>query len=405
MSTEIILALCTILLVSYVFDLTSKKTRVPSVILLLLMGWLIKQATHFFGILVPDLTDLLPILGTVGLVLIVLEGSMDLEMDEQSFPLIKKSFYMAFVPFTIMAIILAFAFHEFGHYPFRESLINALPFCIISSAIAIPSVQNWSKNDKGFITYESSLSDIIGVVIFNFIALNTTFSAGTFGYFLLEIVAILVISILATLGLSLLLSRLNHHIKFGPILILVVLIYTITKIYHLPGLIFIMIFGLTLANIKEIIAKSKINILKLDHISTEIQQFKDIVAEATFLIRTMFFIVFGYLIELNEVINPETIGWALGIVVVLLLLRVTMLKLLRLKVFPLMFVAPRGLITILLFFSILLEDRIHFVNQSLIIQVILLTILVMMVGLIFTKSSSKETPEEFSASDEMKTEE
>jgi hypothetical protein len=47
-------------------------------------------------------------------------------------------------------------------------------------------------------------------------------------------------------------------------------------------------------------------------------------------------------------------------------------------------VAPRGLITILLFLSIAPEHKILLINNSVIIQVILLTALVMMVGLMVT---------------------
>ena len=55
MSTYIIIAICTLLLIAYLFDLSASKTRIPSVILLLLLGWILKQSTNFFGIHVPDL--------------------------------------------------------------------------------------------------------------------------------------------------------------------------------------------------------------------------------------------------------------------------------------------------------------------------------------------------------------
>jgi Na+:H+ antiporter len=60
-----------------------------------------------------------------------------------------------------------------------------------------------------------------------------------------------------------------------------------------------------------------------------------------------------------------------------------LLKLLKLPVSPLLFIAPRGLITILLFLAIMPTDNIALVNTSLVIQVIILTALVMMIGLMF----------------------
>lgn len=43
MTIAIIITLCILLLLAYVFDLTSSKTKVPSVILLLLLGFAMRQ--------------------------------------------------------------------------------------------------------------------------------------------------------------------------------------------------------------------------------------------------------------------------------------------------------------------------------------------------------------------------
>lgn len=386
MNTDIIIVFCVLLLIAYLFDLTASKTKIPSVILLMLLGWTVQQASRTFKVEIPDLSSVLPILGTIGLILIVLEGTLELELSKSEIPLIRKSLIMSLLPLVFTAAALSWAFHYWGGYDYRSSLINALPFCIISSAIAIPSVRNWSKANKTFIIYESSLSDIIGVVAFNFIALNTDFGIETFGFFLLELLIILVISVLATVLLSLILSRLNHHIKFGPILILIILTYTITKTLHLPGLIFIVVFGLAIGNIDKF---NNIQIMRYFHperLNKEVKQFKDIVIEATFLTRSLFFLLFGFLIELKDVFNPHTIYWAGGVVGVIVFFRIIMLAILRLRIFPLTFITPRGLITILLFYSIDPLNKIDIVNESLIVQVILISVILMMIGVFFTKN-------------------
>lgn len=73
MTSGIIITICTLLLLAYVFDITSAKTKIPSVILLLISGWLVRQVTDYLQLPVPDLNGILPILGTIGLILIVLE--------------------------------------------------------------------------------------------------------------------------------------------------------------------------------------------------------------------------------------------------------------------------------------------------------------------------------------------
>jgi cell volume regulation protein A len=87
----LIISLCLLLLVAYLFDLTAARTKIPSVILLLLLGWVVREATLLFSIAIPDLSSTLPILGTIGLILIVLEGSLELELNNSKIWLIKKS--------------------------------------------------------------------------------------------------------------------------------------------------------------------------------------------------------------------------------------------------------------------------------------------------------------------------
>lgn len=389
MSTTIIIAFCVLLLVAYVFDLTSSKTKIPSAILLLLLGWGVKQLTGWFNVELPNLIPILPVLGTIGLILIVLEGSLELELNKTKLGLIKKSVLGALLPMLALAFLLAFAFNYFGHYGLKNSLTNAIPFCVISSAIAIPSVRNLSSYNKEFVIYESSLSDILGVLIFNFLALNETIDAQSFGNFTWQLVIIIVVSFFATIGLSFLLNKIEHHIKFIPIILLIVFIYAVSKIYHLPGLVFILIFGLSIGNLDELKKFKWIEKFKPDELNSEVIKFKELVIEMAFLVRASFFLLFGYLIETSEVLNSKTFLWALGIVFFIFAFRAIQLKLSKLPLQPLLFVAPRGLITILLFLSIESTQTISIVNNSLIIQVIILTALVMMVGLISSKPQKK----------------
>jgi len=90
MTTTIIIAICSLLLIAYAFDLTSSRTKIPSVILLLLLGWLVKQVTTLAQVQVPNLSPILPVLGTIGLILIVLEGALELELDKSKIPVIKN---------------------------------------------------------------------------------------------------------------------------------------------------------------------------------------------------------------------------------------------------------------------------------------------------------------------------
>jgi len=387
MTTAIIITICLLLLLAYIFDISSPLTKIPSVILLLLLGWLVRQTTELFQLHIPDLNPLLPISGTIGLILIVLEGSLELELNKSKISIIKKSSLNALLPMFVLAFLIAFVFQYYSQVSFKTALVNAIPFCVISSAIAIPSVRNISAYHKEFTIYESSLSDIFGVLFFNFIALNDIINTQSFGNFALELLLIIIISFIAVLGLSFLLSRITHHITFTPIILMVILIYAVSKVYHLPGLIFILVFGLFLGNLDELKRFSWIEKLRPEKLDKEVKKFKEITVEATFLIRALFFMLFGFLMEAKEILNLETIPWAAAIVFSIIMVRWLALKISRLSASPLLFIAPRGLITILLFLAILPEQNIPIVNKSLIIQTIILSVFVMMLGLMTVKKN------------------
>ncbi len=390
MTTTIIISICVLLLLAYVFDISSFKTKIPSVILLLTVGWLVRQGAVFFQLNVPDLSSILPILGTVGLILIVLEGSLELELNRSKLGFISKTVIISFLPMLLFCFGLAAAFQYFGNISFKDGLANAIPFGVISSAIAIPSVQNLISKDKEFITYESSLSDIFGVIFFNFITLNDNIGTQSVGHFIVELFIILLVTFVATLGLSFLLSKIKHHVKFLPIILIIVLIYAVSKIYHLPGLIFILLFGLFIGNLDELKHFKFIQKLRPENLNKEVHKFKELISETAFLIRSLFFLLFGYLIETNELLNQETVVWAVAITISIFVLRFIFLKLFKQNIKPLMFIAPRGLITILLFLSIPINQVTGLANKSLIIQVIILTAIFMMIGLMSNKTKTDE---------------
>lgn len=385
MTITILITICVLLLFAYLFDITSSKTKIPSVILLLLLGIAVRQLSSFFDLKMPNLSLILPVLGTVGLILIVLEGSLELEINTSKLSTIFKSSLMALLPMLLFSLGLAYIFQQVGNTNFKSGLTNAIPFAVISSAIAIPSARNLTAKNKEFITYESSLSDIFGVIFFNFITLNDNIETKSIGYFILQLLIMLAISFIATLLLALFLHKIKHHIKFLPIIITIVLIYAVAKIFHLPALIFILLFGLFMGNIDELRNFKFINQLHPIEFDKEVHKFKELTTEFAFLIRSLFFLLFGYLIEIHEIFNKDSILLATLITAGIFIFRAVFLQILNIRLNPLLFLAPRGLITILLFLSIPLSQSIEVVNKSLIIQVIILTVLVMMTGLLNSK--------------------
>lgn len=391
MAETVIISICVLLLISYFFDITTKFTKIPSVILLLAIGWVINQISGLSGFVIPDLNVILPILGTLGLILIVLEGSLELELNRSKKSLVARTLLISTSSVLIMsALSTAWLYYEWD-IPIREGLINVIPFCIISSSIAIPSAVNLSGAKREFIIYESSLSDIVGVIFFNFATFGTAITLSGGFHFIGQFLLMIVISIVASLILAILLGKIDHHIKYGPIIISIILIYEISKIYHLPALIFILFFGLVLGNIDELRGVKFLKNVRFTRLTREVSLFKDVVIEATFVVRSLFFLVLGFVLETDDIINVSSLEWSVSIVVLIFVVRFFLLKITKMEVQPLVFIAPRGLITILLFLAIIPADKIPFLNQSIIIQVILMTTIIMMIGVMLSnKKDEKE---------------
>jgi cell volume regulation protein A len=384
--TTTIIIICVLLLFAYIFDISASKTKIPSVILLLTLGFIAKQFANFFNLDIPNLDSTLPILGTVGLILIVLEGSLELEVNRSKMGFVGKTALMAILPLFIFSFGFAYFLNYYEEIPLKIALVNAIPLAIISSAIAIPSAHHLTSKNKEFITYESSLSDIIGVVFFNFVALNEVIDANTFKRFGISVLVMLLVTFITTLGLAYLLSKIKHHVKYAPIILMTVLIYTVAKDYHLPALLFILLFGIFLGNLDEMKENKYIKKLQPEILTKEVQKFKELTMEIAFLVRAVFFLLFGYLIEAREILNYRTVLWAIGICFTLFVLRSIFLLILRISWMPLAFIFPRGLITILLFLSIPEKYSVDIINNSLIIQIIILSAFIMMTGLMSNKT-------------------
>ncbi len=293
----IILSICFLLLLAYLFDVSSSKTRVPSVLLLLFVGWLSKVIVKILNVSIPDLSFVLPVLGTIGLILIVLEGSLELELNRSKLPLIGKIILFSLLPVLILSFAVALIFRYLKDVPFEVAFANSIPFAVISSSVAISGAKDLEPKDREFIIYESSMSDIFGVVIFNFLMFNDNgIRIKSLVSFAFETLFVLIIAYVMTLVLAFLLSRIKHHVKFIPIIVIIIAIYSISKIYHLPALILILIFGLFLGNIDKIKVKEAdkyFHLLQIEVLIDEVRRFKELTIELSFLVRSLFFLLFG----------------------------------------------------------------------------------------------------------------
>src|SRR5690606_40765972 len=94
-SYVIVIILSSIVILSYFFTLISKKTNIPSVLLLIATGIGIKYLANRYGFADQNVAPLVKVLGAVGLIMIILEAALDLDVHREKLSLIRNSFFSA----------------------------------------------------------------------------------------------------------------------------------------------------------------------------------------------------------------------------------------------------------------------------------------------------------------------
>ncbi|MFC5272220.1 cation:proton antiporter [Adhaeribacter terreus] len=391
---SILIFLSLLVIISYGFDLLAKKTKVPSVLMLLACGIGLQYAAEYFGFKFILPRVILEVFGIIGLILIVLEGSLDLELTREKLPIVRKSFLAALLILVLSAVSIAFIIQFNNDLPFQQCLVNAIPLAVISSAIAIPSVSNLTKDKKEFIIYESTFSDILGIMVFNFAIQDNFAQTISIFTFLWDLLLILIVSVIGCILLIFFINQITHHTKFFLILAMLVLIYSVSKIFHLSPLLLVLAFGLILNNTDVFVKRRLRNFISTDRLEEEVNQLKIITAESAFLVRTFFFLLFGFSFELIKLLDVEMLFIGSLIITTLTLIRFFYLRFIsRSSLFPELFVAPKGLITILLFYSIPPKFLIPNFSEGVLFFVIILTGLIMLFGLQVSKQPLSEIEE------------
>ena len=164
---QLIIIFSTTIIISYFFNLYSKKSGVPAVLLLIALGILINYSLGFAGFPKPDLLlPVLKVLGVIGLVLIVLEAALDLELVKEKLTLIVKSFVVALLGLAGTSYLTALLLTHFYQIEPLQALLHSIPLSILGSAVILPSINDVEEEKREFMIYESTFSDILGIIGF-----------------------------------------------------------------------------------------------------------------------------------------------------------------------------------------------------------------------------------------------
>ncbi|MDO3627239.1 cation:proton antiporter [Mucilaginibacter sp. BT774] len=381
-----LIILSALVIFSYLFDLLAGKTKIPSVLLLLFLGIIIKQTVDYFNFKTFDFTKILPALGTLGLILIVFEGSLELKYSKEKNAIIKKTFFSALIILLLTCASITFVINYLTGQNIYLCFVNSIPFCVVSSAIAIPSSAGISKSKREFIIYESSFSDILAIILFNFAISNTQFDVSAFTGLGIELIIILLFAAVSCVCLLYLIGRIKHHIKFFLIISLITLVYAIGQSYHLSALIVVLSLGLFLNNAGQIRLPWFRRFFLYPTYAFELKQLLQLSGESAFVMRTFFFVLFGYSMDIYQLGNVSILISGGAILLAIYLIRFLYIKLVsKIEMMPELVLVPRGLISVLLYYNLPKELKIKGVETGLLFVVILGTSIIMSLGLLASK--------------------
>ncbi len=392
----VIFLVCGLIVLSYLFSVINRATRIPSVLLLLGAGMAFRFVADTWGVPIYFPKTLVEILGTVGLIMIVLEAGLDLEITPDRLGMIRRSFFSGLIIFLVSSLsVSAILYYWIPEAPFIHCLVYAIPLSIVSSAIVLPSVHHLSHEKREFLIYEASFSDIIGIMVFNYFTSGEGINLQSAGWFLGSILTAIVLSVVVCFVLMLILVRNRINIKFFLLFAVLIIVYVGGKMMHLPSLITILIFGLVVNNWELFRWRPLYTYFSEEAVNDVAVLLKSITAESSFLIRTFFFVIFGFSIDATFIQNPQVLMLGSVIVLALLALRFVYLRILHeYTLMPELLYIPRGLITVLLFYKIPEAQQIESFDEGVLFFVILSTALIMMIGALVYKDKPVEMMEE-----------
>jgi cell volume regulation protein A len=341
-----------LLIIAVAANRLSRWTRVPDIIVLLLIGvglgpvlkWV--DPSHF--------DNMVRILGMLALILILLEGGLELRLKD-AIRYSPGGILLAFVSYGLTVGLIAVVVRFTLQMAWIDSSLIGAVLGSTSAAVVLPAIQQMSAPEpiKVTLTLESSLGEIIAVLtVGTLISLNSNDSmvAGLITGFGHHIVVDVGIGIAAGLIWSWLLPFVAGQ-HFGNALNLgcILGVFAIGRYFGGSGLLAELVFGLTLAN--------------MPHTPRVMRQGERMMAfhsEITFLVRSFFFVILGIMAQV--VAKAYTIP-IIAILVALVVARwlavwgtrwsIRDVKREDTELLALMF--PRGLITAVLALQVLAE--------------------------------------------------
>jgi Na+:H+ antiporter len=288
----------------------SKLTRVPDIIVLLMIGIFLGPILHWVN--PAQFESVIRILGTLALILILFEGGLELRL-RQALRYFPAGLLLVVLSFGLSLALVAVVGRYLLHLDWTDCLLLGAALGCTSGTIVIPALQQIATPDavKITLTIESSLGEVIAVLLVGSL-LKSNEQGSLIGGLASDFSRHIAVSLLVGFIIGAVWSRLWPKLAGTPnsnILNLGVVlgVYAVGDSLHGSGLLAVLIFGVTLANLP-----------RTPHMTRQGARLLAFHAEFSFLVRSFFFVLLGIVAQF---VSRQYIIPILGILVALVLAR------------------------------------------------------------------------------------
>ncbi len=384
--TRIFGTIAVLLVLAYVANRLSRLTRVPDLVVLLLIGVTLGPVLHW--VRPATFQGAIDILGTLALILILFAGGVELRL-RQAARYAPAALLLMLLSYGLSLGLIALMGRALLHLQWSDCVLLGAALGCTSGTIVIPALEQISAPTpvKISLTLESTLGEVIAVLL-----IGSMLSTGVSQSLLVGVAADfshhLAFAILLGIAAGAIWSRLWPLIASHPnanILNLGVVfgVYALTRFIGGSGLLAILVFGITLANLP-----------RTPHMTRQGVRLLAFHAELSFLVRSFFFVLLGIVAEF---VSRQYIVPILGILAALLLARFLATQgsrwlvrdVPRKETELLFWMLPRGLVTAVLALEIVsARGAVFAFLPAMAFTVVLVTNLFVVVGAVRSSTAS-----------------
>jgi potassium/hydrogen antiporter len=278
-----------LLIIAFAANRLSKLTRVPDIIVLLLIGITLGPILHWVH---PEVFQgAVRILGTFALILILFEGGIELRL-RQALRYLPAGLLLVVLSFGLSFALIAVVGKLLLHLDWMDCLLLGAALGCTSGTIVIPALAQIDTPEpvKVTLTLESALGEVIAVLLVGSL-LHAQGDSSLIGGLATSFSQHIIVSLSLGFAAGAVWSKLWPRIAGAPntnILNLGVLmgVYAIGEYLHGSGLLTVLVFGVTLANLP-----------RTPHMTRQGARMLAFHAEFSFLVRSYFFVLLGIVAE------------------------------------------------------------------------------------------------------------